>query len=150
MKQKYKKAIVFFNASVVIAGLRSTTGGSAKLLEWVKSNKIIGIISELVFNEILKHTSITNLSREQIKEKIGNYFILIKAPDKRVVESYTDIVIDKGDRHILASAEEARCTYLVTLDKKHLLVLKNKIKKFKIVNPKELIIILEKGEQETK
>lgn len=48
-------------------------------------------------------------------------------------------MIDQGDSHVLASALELDVDYLVSLDKKHILALKNKIKKFAIASPKELI-----------
>ncbi|MBI5123209.1 hypothetical protein HZA75_05110, partial [Candidatus Roizmanbacteria bacterium] len=46
MEKNLKTPIVFFNASVIIAGFISPTGGSAKLLQWTKENKITGVISE--------------------------------------------------------------------------------------------------------
>lgn len=48
-------------------------------------------------------------------------------------------MINQGDSHVLASALELDVDYLVSLDKKHILALKGKIKKFAIVSPKELI-----------
>ena len=35
------------------------------------------------------------------------------------------IVIDDGDAHVLASCEKEKVDFLVTLDKKHLLILKS-------------------------
>ncbi|KKT64884.1 MAG: hypothetical protein UW60_C0050G0007 [Candidatus Woesebacteria bacterium GW2011_GWA2_44_33] len=47
-------------------------------------------------------------------------------------------------KHILASCEQEKTGYLVTLDKKHLLVLRGKTKGLKIVTPGELIIMVKK------
>jgi predicted nucleic acid-binding protein len=48
-------------------------------------------------------------------------------------------MIDHGDAHVLASCQEHKAEFLVTLDQKHLLILQDKIKAFKIVSPKHLI-----------
>ena len=43
---------VLFNASVVLAGLRSKNGASGELLRLVKIGKIDGLISQIIFDEI--------------------------------------------------------------------------------------------------
>lgn len=133
--KKTKKPIVLFNASVIISAIYSSKGGSAKLLQWVRKRKIIGIISELIFNEVRKHV---------VSPIIERVFMISSSPLEETINVYKKIVTDQGDGHILASAKELEVNYLVTLDKKHLLSIKNKIKDFKIVSPKELIETLEK------
>lgn len=130
-----KPSLVLFNASVVIAGLISPSGGSGKLIQWARERKIIGVVSEIILNEISKHVKIKDLEKT---------FLVVASPSEKLVNDYNAIVIDKGDAHVLASACELEVDYLVTLDKKHLLSLKKKIKNFKIVSPKELIETLEK------
>lgn len=131
---------VFFNASAILAGLHSSSGGSAKLLDWVKKNKIKGIISEVIFDEAVRRADKINLSKTEMRKKISAIsFSILPAPKKETVESYYPLVIDLGDAHVLASTDEVRANYLVTLDKKHLILLKKKIRKFSIVTPKELI-----------
>lgn len=138
MKKKIPK--VFFNASVVLSGIKSPTGGSAFLLRLVKHNKINGLISEVVQDEVKKNHRKINNKIEEIEKIIQTLFPnIIPAPDQKNVDKYNKIVIDTGDSHVLASSEESKTNYLVTLDAKHLLILKNNIKKFKIVSPKELI-----------
>jgi len=61
---------------------------------------------------------------------------------KEKVEVFEQTVIDSSDAHVLASAKENKVEFLVTLDKKHLLILKDKIKQFRIVSPGQLIEIL--------
>ncbi len=83
-----------------------------------------------------------NLSPKDIKRKLFLIFDNIKkAPHENLVKKFNDIVIDLGDSHVLASAIETRADFLVTLDKKHLLILDQKIKDLKIVSPKQLIQI---------
>lgn len=58
---------------------------------------------------------------------------------KECCPKFSKIVIDAGDAHVLASCRETKAQFLVTLDKKHLLILGKKIKWTKIVSPGELI-----------
>jgi putative PIN family toxin of toxin-antitoxin system len=142
MKNLERKPIVFFNASVILAGLKSPNGGSAKLLNWVKEKKIIGIISEIVIEEVLKNTNKIFLTKEKALKLISQIFLIVKSPNKKYFSVFKDIVLDEGDIHLLVSAKNVKANFLVSLDKKHILSLKNKIKDFKIVSPKELIEFL--------
>ena len=51
------KPKVFFNASVILAGLRSPGGGSGKIIGWVKNGKIDGVISEVIVDEVIRRCS---------------------------------------------------------------------------------------------
>lgn len=135
MKLKHYKPLVLFNASVIIAGLYSLSGGSGKILKWVKEKKVIGVISEIILDEVNKHIKNLDLYKE---------LLIVSPPDGKTVENYLTTVVDPGDAHVLASAKELNVDYLVTHDKKHLLSIKEKIKDFKIVSTKELIEALEK------
>ena len=140
MKKNLKAPIVFFNASVIISGFISVNGGSAKLLKHIKENKIKGIISEIIYDEVMRKSEKTGFSTDEIKRKLFLIFDNIKkAPDENLVKKFNNIVIDLGDSHVLASSVETKADFLVTLDKKHLLILDKKIKGLKIVSPKQLI-----------
>lgn len=133
------KPLVFFNASVIIAGVLSPKGGSAKVINWVKKGKIQGVISEIVFNEVLRHSDKINKSEEVLASEILKFnFIVAKAPNK-LDSKFRKIVLDPGDIHVLTSALQTKVKYLVTLDAKHILSLSNKVKGFKIITPGELI-----------
>ena len=56
---------------------------------------------------------------------------------------YKKIVKDVGDTHLFTSAENSKVHYLVSLDRKYILSLSKKIKKFKIITLGELIEKLE-------
>lgn len=140
-----KTPLVFFNASVILAGLYSPSGGSAKLLKLIKQKLINGVISEIVFDETVKHASKIRLKKEEVKKLVLTIFSNIcPAPKEKTVNRYKKVVIDYGDTHLLASAKEIKADYLVSLDKKHILVLQKKIKEIKIVSPKQLIKKLSK------
>jgi len=136
-KVKNLKKKVFFNASVVLAGLHSPSGGSAKVLNWSKKGKIKGIISEVVLDEIRRHADKINLTPKTLEKKIGEFVVILPAPPENI--KYRRIVKDFGDIHLFSSSEEIKVDYLVSLDKKHVLSLVKKIKKFKILSPGELI-----------
>lgn len=134
-----KPAVVFFNASVILSGLKSPKGGSAKLINWCQKKKIKGIISEIVLDEIRRNLSKIKINNNRIKKAVLAFSSIEPAPTARNVNKFLKIVIDPGDAHVLASGLEAKAKYLVSLDKKHILVLQNQITNYKIVNPKELI-----------
>lgn len=140
---KNLKPKVFFNASVILAGMKSPDGGSEKLLRWSKMQKICGIISEIIADEAMRHGDKLDLKSTDIQLQTKTIFNQIQpVPKKEHVVRYNKIVIDPGDAHVLASCYETKADYLVTLDKKHLLILQGKVKWVTIVSPGELIKIL--------
>lgn len=130
---------VFFNASVILAGFYSPSGASALLLKKVKEKKIIGFISEIVFDEVLRNTKKINLDKEKVAKFLRKFFIITEAPSQKFFIYFKKIAVDEGDIHLLVSAKNIKTNFLVSLDKKHILCLKNKIKDFKINSPGELI-----------
>lgn len=143
MKKTSIAPLVFFNSSVILAGLASPAGGSAKLLNLVNEEKLRGIISEVILDEVTRRANKINFTSDQAGEATLKIFKYILSPPKlSSVNKFSKIVSDPGDQHVLASASEANVNYLVSLDKKHILVLESKIKKFIICSPKELIEII--------
>jgi len=132
------KPRVLFNASVILAGLASPAGGSGKLLHWVQMGTIRGIISEIILDEVMRNRDKLDISVSSVRTFM-NIVIVVSAPKAAVVRGFESVVVDVGDTHVLASAKEHHADFLVTLDKKHLLVLQKKIHTFAIVSPKELI-----------
>ncbi len=140
MRRKNLKPRVFFNASVILAGLASPSGGSGKLLTFVKHKRITGIISEIILDEVLHHAVKIRLKKTMVEKLILTLFTpVFPAPKHEFVQKFIHIVLDQGDAHVLESSHESKSDFLVTLDKKHLLILQNKIKSVNIVSPKELL-----------
>lgn len=134
---------VFFNASVILAGLHSPSGGSAKLLNWVKSGHITGIISEVIADEVTRRSPKVGINPDLAKKQLQAIFALEPIPPQKLVEKYhQQIPVDQGDAHVFASAHATGSQFLVSLDKKHILILRSKIRNFKVVSPGELIQIL--------
>lgn len=139
-KRKIPK--VFFNASVILAGLKSPLGGSGKILKWSRQKKIKALASELILDEVLRNVARIGLTEDQVAKSIKEIFLIVPAPNAALVKNFHKISVNVGDSHVLAGSTETKADFLVTLDKKHLLVLKDRIKAFKIVSPGELIEIL--------
>ena len=140
--QKNSRLKVLFDASVVLSGLHSPNGASGWLLKLVGGKKVLGIISETILKEIIEHSDKLNLDEDESLTFCNENFLIFHPPDAELTVKYKRIVIDEGDAHVLASAKESGVDFLVTLDKKHLLILKDKVKNLKIVTPGELILFV--------
>ena len=139
MRRKRKELKVLFNASVVLAGLKSPSGASGELIKRVRAQELAGVVSELILEEVERHADKIGLSAEEIQGKVESIFEVCSAPEEGVVERYKLVVTDFGDAHVLASAIEEKCGLLVSLDKKHILILKGRVEKLRIVTPGELL-----------
>lgn len=135
--------LVFFNASVILAGLASPKGGSAKLLRLVREQKIRGVISEIILDEVVCRSERVGIEKTVAAKKTATIFRqVLPAPDAQLVNRFHRIVLDPGDAHVLASTFQAKATVLVTLDRKHLLSLAKSVRTFRILSPKQLIELL--------
>lgn len=134
---------IFFDASVIIAALLSPTGGSSLLFRYIKLRKIVGITSQTVIEEILEEDKPEKIrkSKEEIEQFIAQSGLI-------VTETITidDILpfkdqVDVEDAHLIAGAKLTKCSYLVTLDKKHLLKknIQERFLPFRLASPKELL-----------
>lgn len=138
---------VYFDASVIIAALLSPTGGSALLLEYVKKEGISGITSQTAVEEILDKTDKFNISIDQVNHFIAESGLIVReAITLEEIKPYED-KIDKDDAHLIAGANLTKSSYLVTLDKKHLLRedIRNRFLPFHIVSPKDLLVEITTG-----
>lgn len=145
MRARGNTPVVLFNASVILAGLHSPKGGSAKILSWAKKRKIRAVASEVILDEVFRRAGRINLQESGVKRKLrGVFFEITPPPKEKSVSAFKKVVIDVGDAHVLASGKEIKVDYLVTLDRKHILSLKKYVRQPKIVTPGELIEILTK------
>lgn len=132
---------VYFDASVLIAALLSPSGGSALLLKYVKSKRLIGITSQTALEEIFDKTEKFKRSKDEVKEFIADSSLLIRESISiEEISPYQDVV-HREDTHLIAGAFLTKCTHLVTLDKKHLLreEVQKKFSSLRIVSPKDLL-----------
>ena len=134
---------VYFDASVLIAAILSPNGGSAQLLKFIKKGLIVGIASQTVIEEVLEEDHLQKIKRSkgEIERFIAQSALLVR---KRITGDETTVyenLVDEEDSHLIAGANLTKCQYLVTLDKKHLLLpdIKEKFLPLRIVSPKELL-----------
>ena len=133
---------VFFNASVILAGIKSPKGASGILLKFGASGDLQAYASVLVIQEVFRHTGKLGLTTRQTLKTIQATFPLNQIaplPTKRHVDLWIGQVKDPGDAHVLAACQTTTAHYLVTLDKKHLLSLAHAVKPFQIVSPSKLL-----------
>lgn len=132
---------VYFDASVIIAAMLSSTGGSSLLLQYLKIGKIDGITSQTVIEEILEKTAKLQKTKEEIGQFIaGSGLVVRKNVTVKEIAPYINL-IDAEDAHLIAGAQLTKSAYLVTLDKKHLLRpdIQEKFLPLRMLSPKELL-----------
>lgn len=74
MGKKKRPPIVLFNASVVLAGLHSPLGGSGKLLKWSKKGQIIGLIGELIIDEVRRNAEKVGFRKSDVNKQPRGVF----------------------------------------------------------------------------
>ena len=132
---------VYFDASVIIAALLSSTGGSAKLIQFSKIKAITGITSQTIINEIENRSVKLKKSKKEIRQFIKDSSLLVRERITSQENKEYEDVVDKEDAHVVAGAHLTKCEYLVTLDKRDLLRpdIQEKFLPLRIVSPKELL-----------
>lgn len=130
---------ILIDASVILAALGSKTGGSMVVLKLVKKGKLQAVVSETIIEEVIRNAAKTNSSPEDIDHFILSHQLKIfPAPVSENVDKYIEQTGEK-DAHVVASAIESKVDLIVTLDKKHLLSGKLKLKSPEIIPPGELL-----------
>lgn len=132
---------VFFDTSVLIAGVKNKIGGSGFLLLLTEKGRIRAILSSLIIEETRRNLG-TKLGQKATLEFVAWFAKtkpIIVQVSKAEIERYHKFVATK-DAHVLAAAAKSKAQVLVTLDQKHLLSLRDKASfPFRILLPLELI-----------
>ncbi|MBI5465127.1 putative toxin-antitoxin system toxin component, PIN family [Candidatus Gottesmanbacteria bacterium] len=131
---------IFLDASVVLSGLASFTGGSRKILEAAKDNKIKLLTTPLIIQEVINHLQKLDIETSQLETLLSRKTIQLMAnPSKEIIEKFSKTVPDPNDAHVLAGASLSGAIALISLDKKHLLTLKVRkiLKPMLVKSPKE-------------
>lgn len=141
---KIRRVKVFFDSSVIVSALISSSGASARLTQLSSEKVLIGITSVGCLEEILGKSPKLGKSIEQISNFVEKCFVMREKVTQDEATRYLSIVSDPKDTHVLAGAVLTKCQYLVTLDKKHLLTsaTKDKLRPLKIVSPKEFLELI--------
>lgn len=135
------RPVIFLDSSVLIAGLYSDKGGSAKILELIKKKKLAGFISPSIIEETKR-----NIRKKLSLKLLPKLEKLIKIVGVQENFQPKDIIkyrrlVDIKDLHVLVFTKSSCANFLITLDKKHFKTekLKNANLPFKILTPKEFL-----------
>lgn len=123
---------VYLDASVIIPALLSSSGGSFKIVQFIKLGVFVGITSQTVIEEVENNSGKIHRSSKEIRQFIYDNKILVREKIALAETVAYKGVVEEKDVHVYAGAKLTKCDYLVTLDKKL-------AKPLKIVRPQELL-----------
>jgi len=112
-----KKAVL--DTSVIIAGLLSSSGGSAKIIEACKNGTLQCAVSSSTKDEIGRNAEkLGSLVVEKFNALAASLHTIY--PTAELVDAFTEFT-DPDDTHLLASCKTWNAEYLISLNRKHLL-----------------------------
>lgn len=129
---------VFFDSSVLIAGLASPDGGSSVLPAMAEMGLITPVISEMVVTEVIRNIE------KKLPRCLHQYYRIFKALPFEIADPTEDCVIsarkliNEKDAIILAAAMNAKIDFQVTLDR-HFLTADLPKLPFTVCSPGELL-----------
>lgn len=137
---------VVLDTNVVVSGT-FWTGASFKVVSLIDKEKIIMIVTLPILREyekvvhseeILEKTTIFQQAKINVLYKILARAIIVEPKEK------IDIIKDDlDDNKFLEAAVESQADYIISRDKKHLLILKN-FRGISIVTPEEFLDLIKK------
>ncbi len=136
---------VFLDASVILSGLASPTGGSRKILEAGASQKLRLVTSEPVIKETVRHLSKLSVAPYNLEAAVTSQTIKIHpSPPQSLISKFAPATSDPNDAHVIASAAISGADALISLDQKHLLTpkVKSALKPIKVFSPKQFLNFL--------
>ena len=114
---------VFLDANVYFAGSASPTGGSALILQLILKGRIEATASRLVLREAER-----NLRQKRPPKDLKAFHQFLKHAKLRVIPTPPETawkpyegVIHPKDVPVLAAAVASKATYLITLDRRHVM-----------------------------
>lgn len=132
---------IFLDASVILAAFGSPSGGSALIINYqgkaYKCITSVDIIAE-VLHKSYKLKATESALKNFLKKK---NILIITSPTEEQKHQFDEVVADKKDRHVLASAKESGADFLLSYDRKHIVVpkVKKALKPTKVITPKEFL-----------
>jgi predicted nucleic acid-binding protein len=117
------RALVFFDASVLVAAAHSPTGGSAAAIEVCRAPRFRAVVTLQVLAEAR-----VNIAEKFDEGDLVRFYQQVARLDPEVgpppaakaLEDCMDLTTQK-DAHVLAAALESRAAFLLTLDRRHFL-----------------------------
>lgn len=134
---------VFIDSSVLIAGLISDEGASAKILGLCESEIFEGWITNQVLEEVERNIQrkIPQIFKNFFKIKIKSKLKVLKSLNPATLKKAENWIKDKSDVPILAAAKQLNVDVLLTLDLRHFIKDLNVSKKsgLQIMTPGEFL-----------
>ncbi|MCL5984994.1 MAG: PIN domain-containing protein [Actinobacteria bacterium] len=134
---------LFFDASVLLAGIINPEGGSGLITRACAVNGFSPLVSQPVLLEV--EGCLNENFPKSFMERfhcivIDIPWIIAEVPSDKLL-SDCEKIINQGDAHVLAAAITGRCDFLLTLDRKHFITasLKSADLPFIILTPGEFI-----------
>lgn len=130
---------IFLDASVILSGLVSPTGGSGKVLEAAKRQKLTLFTTPLVVEEVIRHLDKLNILPDKLHRLLSSKTVrLLADPNEKTIEKFRHVCHDPNDAHVLAGAVISGVNILLSLDKKHILApnVQNALQPMSIRSPK--------------
>lgn len=131
---------VFLDASVILSGLGSATGGSRKLLAAGATKKFKLITSAYILQEVVNHLLKLKIEKSELLKVLSQKTILVLPnPKEEFIEKFSRVSADSDDAHVLAGAVLSDAKILISLDKKHLLTkaVRKTLKPILMMSPKQ-------------
>lgn len=131
---------IFLDASVILSGLASPIGGSRKLFEAARSNKLKLITTPFIVQEVANHLQKLDIEPGRLEALLSAKIIYLLAnPNEKIIKKFSKSTPDPNDTHVLAGASLSGAIVLVSLDKKHLLApkVRKTLKPMLVKSPKE-------------
>jgi putative PIN family toxin of toxin-antitoxin system len=132
---------VFIDTSVLIAGLASEAGASGAVLDLCEAGLVQMVVSRQVLVEADRNFSaklpdLVDSFRRFIRDLRP---LMVEDPPVELVER-TAKVVNLKDAPILAAAQSSESDYLITLDKKHFLKVRDQVElPLSVVTPEEFL-----------
>lgn len=132
---------VYLDASVIIAALIFPSGGSFKILQLAMKKIFHLITSQTVIEEVINNSTKIGKPEDSITNFVAQNHIIVRTKMPAADTEKYQGKVDPKDAHLIAGAASTHCQYLITLDKKHLLIpsARNQFKNLVILNPKEFL-----------
>lgn len=131
---------IFLDASVILSGLASPTGGSGKLFVAAGRNKLRLLSTPRVIEEVVRHLDKLHIAPEHLHKLLSDKIVrLVADPSEETINKFRRIIKDPDDAHVLAGAVLSGAGILLSLDKKHILVpnVGKSLRPMSITSPKE-------------
>lgn len=135
-----RSSAAFLDASVILSGLASGSGGSRALFEAAKTKKLKLLTTPLVVQEVAEHLDKIGVNQQDLEALFNKRTIsIIPNPTEEKINRFGGVTKDPDDAHVLAGAVVSGANFLISLDKAHIVTprVKRALRPLLVFSPKE-------------